>query len=139
MDHSVFMDKMLIPDENSLSEALGNTYQLWKELLDSTINANKNLVAEWNYGGAKYGWSFRVKDKKRVIVYLLPRDKYFKAAFVFGDKAIDTITQSNISQTITNELLAAKKYTEGRGIRIDVLATEILPDVQHLVAIKLRH
>jgi len=41
---------------------------------------------EWNFPGKKYGWSFRIKDKKRAIVYLLPGDDAFMVAFVFGGR-----------------------------------------------------
>jgi hypothetical protein len=77
-------------------------------------------LAEWNYPGKKYGWSYRIKDKKRAIIYFLPRDKYFKVAFVFGQKATDIVLASNISREIKTELEQATKYAEGRGIRIDI-------------------
>lgn len=70
--------------------------------------------------GEKYGWNFRIKDKKRAIIYFLPRDNYFKVAFVFGQKATDTIMESDVSPGIRNDLEKATKYAEGRGIRIDV-------------------
>ncbi len=85
----------------------------------------------------KYGWSFRIKDKKRAIIYFLPREKYFKVAFVFGQKAYDIILESDISDEIKTELSKAKKYAEGRGIRIDVRNEEIISDIQKLIEIKL--
>ena len=63
----------------------------------------------------KYGWSFRIKDKRRAIIYFLPRKKYFKVAFVFRQKAYDIILESDISDEIKTELSKAEKYAEGRG------------------------
>ena len=86
---------------------------------------------------SKYGWSFRIDDKKRAILYLLPRDKFFKAAFVFGQKATEIILQSKISISIKKELEVAKVYAEGRGIRIDIKDDLPVDDIKKLVDIKL--
>jgi hypothetical protein len=137
MDKSILIDKDRIPENNDLIESLGTTYQLWQVIRDYVISKYPDGLEEWNYSGDKYGWSFRIKDKKRAIIYLLPRDKYFKAAFVFGQKATDTILQSQISTEIKKELESAKVYAEGRGIRIDINDEIIINDIKELVDIKL--
>ena len=134
---SIFQDKEVMPTEKDLVENLGNTYVLWKQIHDFVMIKYPKGLAEWNYPGKKYGWSFRIKDKKRAIIYFLPRDKFFKVAFVFGQKATDTILSSNISSEIKTELEQAKQYAEGRGIRIDVKNEMILPDIKRLIEIKL--
>ena len=72
-----------------------------------------------------------------MIIYLLPRDKYFKVAFVFGQKATDSILKSKISSEIMNELKSAKVYSEGRGIRISVTDKTLVNDVQKLISFKI--
>jgi len=93
----------------------------------------------WNYSGDKYGWSFRIKDKKRAIIYLLPRDKFFKIALIFGQKATDAIMDSQVNSSIKSELASAKVYAEGRGIRIDIMDETILNDLKILIDIKISH
>ena len=93
--------------------------------------------SEWNYPGKKYGWSYRIKDKKRAIIYFLPRDHSFKVAFLFGQKAMDVIMESSISLEIKDELKQATKQAEGRGIRIDVKNDSIMPDIKRLIEIRL--
>jgi len=68
---------------------------------------------------------------------LLPRDKYFKIALSFGQKAFDKIMSSSISDTIKLELSNAKAYAEGRGIRIEVKDNSILNDLEELIRIKI--
>lgn len=70
------------------------------------------------------------------LLYLLPRDGYFKAAFVFGQNATDTIFASSIDSYIQQELRAAKVYVEGRGIRIDVNDNTRMEDIKMLIRIK---
>jgi len=134
---SIFQDKATKPTKKDLIAKLDSTYNLWTRIKDFVLEKYPNGLSEWNYPGKKYGWSYRIKDKRRAIIYFLPRDKYFKVAFVFGQKAVDTIMESDISLEIKNELQQAKKYAEGRGIRIDVNNDLILPDIKKLVEVKL--
>jgi hypothetical protein len=134
---SVFLEKAKVPTKDDLMKALCDTYDLWTMLADFTKKVNPNATEEWKYSSEKYGWSFRISDKKRVLIYLLPRDKFFKVAFVFGQKATDEIMNSSVSETILKELKSAKVYAEGRGIRIDVKDKSIIKDVKKLIEIKI--
>jgi len=137
MEHSIFMDKLQVPTDVELRRILGDKYELWMEIRDRVIHLYPDGAEEWNFPGKKYGWSFRIKDKKRAIIYLLPRDGAFLAAFVFGGKAMVSILESDISETIKSDLKAAKVYAEGRGIRIPVPDRATLEDIYRLINIKL--
>jgi len=67
------------------------------------------------------------------------REKFFKAAFVFGQKATEKILESTISDSIKTELIAAKAYAEGRGIRIEVRDQLHCKDIEKLIEIKIAH
>jgi hypothetical protein len=138
MDTSIFPDKNNIPDEKVLKRALGSAYKNWKTIHKYVHSKYTSALDDWNFPGVKYGWSFRIKDKKRAIVYLAPRDKYFKAAFVFGQKATDEVMGSTVNNEIKEELSNAKVYAEGRGIRINVDDNNV-KDVLTLIDIKLRN
>lgn len=137
METSIFMNKSQRPDDNDLKSALGKTYSLWHLISDYVNTKNPLYVNEWNYPGVKYGWSFRIKDSKRAIIYLLPRKDYFKAAFVFGQKAAEDVFNGKISKEIKEELRKAKVYAEGRGIRIDIKDKKAVKDIKQLIDIKL--
>ncbi len=136
-DISIFTDKSIIPNNEDLVAHLGATYTLWNQIIEFVYQQYPNGKEDWNFPGKNYGWSFRIKDKKRAIIYFLPRENYFKVAFVFGQKALDQILETNIADSIKNDLLSAKKYAEGRGIRIDVKNENVIPDIQNLIEIKL--
>ena len=139
MDSSVFMDKDLIPSDSDLKEVLGGKYELWLEIRDRVLHLYPGGTEEWNFPGKKYGWSFRIKDKKRAIIYLLPREGAFLAAFVFGGKATDAIMESEVSEEIKSGLRSAKVYAEGRGIRIPVPDSSSLKDIYLLIDFKLAY
>ncbi len=132
---SIFKDKNKMPDDNAMLSALGDTYQLWRTIKDYVFTKYPQANELWSC--SKYGWSFRINDKKRAILYLLPRDKFFKVAFVFGQKATDIILQSSISREIKKEIESAKVYAEGRGIRIDIKGDSQINDIKELIDIKL--
>jgi hypothetical protein len=134
---SIFLDKNLKPTATDLEKGLANTFGLWQYLEAFTTTAYPNASCEWHYSGEKQGWHYRIKDTKRVLVYLLPRVGFFKAAFVFGEKALLHIYASDIAEAIKTELKNAKKYAEGTGIRIDVKDASVIPDLKKLVTFKI--
>jgi len=138
-DLSIFPDKSIQPTDKMLAENLKDMYPLWRQLYDEVFRQYPDGKPEWNFPGKKYGWSFRIKDKKRAIIYFLPHEGYFKAAFVFGDKAVAEIMKSKISDSIKTELNEARKYAEGRGIRIKIENENDIDDISRLIEIKLKY
>jgi hypothetical protein len=134
---SIFTDKNKTPDPESLKASLGSTFHLWQQICDYVLTAYPEGLEQWSW--SKHGWSYRIRDKRRAIIYLLPRNGFFKAAFVFGNKATDLIMGSSISALIKAELAAARAYAEGRGIRIDVKDEAVFPDICELIKIKLNN
>jgi hypothetical protein len=137
MEASVFTDKEKKPGDDDLAVALGATFKLWLSLKDFVLEKCPVALQEWHYPGEKYGWSFRIKDKKRAIIYFLPRERFFKVAFVFGEKATAQVLASGIAPAIKSLLEQAKAYAEGRGIRVDIRDKSGLADIKKLVEIKL--
>lgn len=136
-DISIFRDKSIRPTNSDLELKLGAFFDLWMQIEDIVFSKYPKGLWEWHFPGKKYGWSLRIKDKKRVIIYFLPRESRFKVAFVFGDKAVKKVLESDISSFVKTELSQAKKYAEGRGIRINIENEAIIPDIEQLIAIKL--
>ena len=137
METSYFMEKIQLPTNNELFVPLGNTYALWMKICDFVFGKYPAAVEEWNFPGRNYGWSFRIKDKKRAIIYLGPRSGYFRVAFVFGQKAVDKILESDISEGIKTDLMKSKVYMEGRGLWIDLKDETFIDDIKKLITIKI--
>lgn len=139
MDTSIFMDKKVVPTNTHLEVSLSDSCEVWKIIEEYVHLKYPFALNEWNYSDDKYGWSYRIKDKKRVIIYLLPRDGFFKVAFVFGQKATDAILANSISDAIKSELAAARVYAEGRGVRITVRDDSNREDIKELIDIKIAY
>ena len=139
MEAITFPDKDKMPVDEELRNILGSVTDIWFGIKQMVHEKYPKATDEWNYGGKKYGWHFRIKDKKRAILYFLPSHGYFMVAFVFGQKATDAILNSDIDESIKTDLLNARVYAEGRGIRIEIRDESLLGDISKLTDIKLAH
>jgi len=95
------------------------------------------LSVDWGYSGKKWGWTLRLKQKKRTILYMTPRGDHFVAGFALGQKAVDAAHASDISQSRLDMIDGSQKYAEGRAVRIDVRVADDVRDVIKIAAIKM--
>lgn len=135
MDASIFTDKDHAPVSADLKQALGKSYTWWQELVNYVLEQHPVAKEEWNF--SKAGWNCRIKDSKRVIVYMMPCAGFFKASFVLGARATAVILESDIPEDIKTAIAAAKVYAEGRGVRIEVKHIRTLQSVIKIARVKL--
>jgi hypothetical protein len=137
MSTSIFTDKSTEPTTASLLEVLGATGVLWTDLRQYLEEEYGPLVEEWKHYGQKSGWLLKLLRKKRNLFFLTPYDGCFRMTFVFGDKAVAAIEESDVPREIIEELRQARKYAEGRGVSLSLRTPEDMATVKKLVAIKL--
>lgn len=75
--------------------------------------------------------------KKRNVLFVVPCDKYIRAAFTLCEKASDLIYSSELPISIKNELFESKKYAEGRTIQVTVKTDDDFDSILKLIRIKL--
>ena len=136
MSLSIFEDKTHQPTAFDLEIKLGQAYSFWKDIVEQMQGNFQNVVEEWAYSGAKYGWSMRLCIKKRRIIYLTPCEYSMKVGMVLGQKAYDQIAELDINPALKELVLSAPKYGEGYGFSFDLEKEEWLEDVKKLIAVK---
>ena len=133
---NAFVNRAVQPTAQEVDAALGASAEIWKQLVDWL--AEKGVAdQEWQSISPKYGWSLRLKLKKRTIVYLSPCIGCFRVAFVLGDRAVAAARQSDLSKSTLKLLDEAPRYAEGTGVRLMVKGAKDLPAVRKLALIKL--
>ena len=132
MQPNAFIGKKSKPTARELSAALGPSYPLWQKLI-----AEPQLTPEWNSYSPKAGWSLKLKQKSRTILYLGPCNGSFRAAFVLGDKALAAAKASNLPKSALKLLAEARKYPEGNAIRFEEVTAADLPSIATLAQIKI--
>ncbi len=134
---SAFDDPAQPPSADDLRHTLGSAADLWGALLQHVHSACAPLSELWNHSGAKFGWSLRLKQKDRVILYLTPQRGAFLVGLVLGERAAQGAEAGSLPPLALAALTAAPKYAEGRGIRLSVTSHATLEAVQALIPFKL--
>ena len=134
---SAFDDKSRLPNERDLAEMLGPTSALWNDLKAHLASHYEPLTEQWNYSGKNYGWGLQLKQKKRTVLYMTPCQGYFLASFALGEKAVQAAHQSDLPDSVLSVIDSARKYAEGRGVRLEVRSKTDLESIKKLAAIKM--
>lgn len=133
---SVFADKAKPPRETDVVEALGRSSVHWRAITDTLAHDHTPLDASWVYSGAAWGWALRLRHRKRSLVYLTPCRKHFLAGFALGDKAVLAAQAAGLPRAVLRVIRDAKKYAEGRAVRLEVRNKLDRDVVLRLVSIK---
>lgn len=139
MEPNAFIGKSKKPTDDALVVALGPSKKLWDQLVSELADELGADIQEWNSYSPKAGWSLRVKQKKRMIVWLAPCLGCFRVAFILGDKAVKAARQSKLPKQVLKVLDEAPRYPEGTGVRLTVKAAGDLAAIHELAAIKLKN
>ena len=134
---SIFDDKSKPPKEAELATALKESFLFWNELKKLISLRFKPLSTEWGYTSKTTGWGMRLKNKDRIILYMTPRDGHFLASFALGEKAVKAAHEDDLPVSVVTIIDNAKKYAEGRGVRIEVRNGRDVRNVEKLAAIKM--
>jgi hypothetical protein len=70
---------------------------------------------------------------------LKPCYNYFRVAFIFGDKAVKAIEESNLPAALIEEVKNARKDAEGRGLRIEMKKKTQIEHIIKLTSIKVNN
>jgi len=134
---SVFDDKEKQPGRKDLEAALGRTAKVWAQLIDHLKKHYDPAVEEWCFAGNKWGWSLKVKRKKRAIFYMTPTKGCFQVGFALGEKAVNAALEMNLPKKVLDVIEEAPRYAEGRGVRLDVRKIADLKPIQKLAVAKM--
>jgi len=121
---SVFDDKERQPRDADVAEALEATYTLWEDLKSQIASQFDPLSVDWGFAGKNYGWSLRLKQKKRTVLYMTPCRGHFLVGFALGEKAVDAAHQRPRSRWPTDlrsqRMVVDAGTREERGCQTDL-------------------
>ncbi len=137
MAFSAFDDKSHEPQAKELQHVLGRSRAHWDKLVAHVAAEFAPMTSTWGFAGAKWGWSLRLKQKKRTVLYMTPCHKHFVVGFALGEKAVKAAHAVPLSDAILATIDGAAKYAEGRGVRIEVRTKKDLAGVEGLAAVKM--
>ncbi|MCK5454649.1 MAG: DUF3788 domain-containing protein [Calditrichia bacterium] len=139
MSKSIFSEREHKPDSELLSKVLGESHPLWQEIKEHLNQTFGEIVEEWKYYGLKSGWVLKMLKKKRNLFFFIPMQSFFVISFVFGNKAVNQILETDFPDEIKAAIRNARKYAEGRGLPIEVRSENEVEQVKTLVEIKVNN
>ena len=139
MSNRNFSNKLIIPDEEMLASEIGETKKYFDQICRFIEEETGNLTPEWKHYGQKAGWALKLISKKRNLMFVGPEEGFFRIAFVFGDRAVEAIMKSSLPEAIKDELMNARKYAEGRGIRFEIRNESEMVSILQLIRIKIQN
>jgi hypothetical protein len=134
---SFFDDKAKPPDDADLALALKGSFAFWNDLKQRIAARFTPLSFEWGFTSKSTGWGMRVKRGERIILYMTPCQGYFLVSFALGQKAVAAAQNSDLPASILKTIDSAKKYAEGRGVRLEIRKATDVPSVEKLAVIKM--
>ena len=132
MSPNAFIGSKLPPADDQLTEKLGAARALWDELIAALALPG----SEWNSYSPKAGWSLKLKQGKRTIVYLSPCEGCFRVAFILGAKAVAAAHEQKLPKALLKRIDESPRYPEGTGVRFEVTSAKHLADIRKLAALK---
>lgn len=136
---SVFDDTSKKPTAPLLAARLGSASALWADLKRLVTMETGHWNEAWGFTAQSTGWSLRLKEGDRVILYMTPCEGHFLASFALGEKAVAAARKGALPASILRTIDASKRYGEGRGVRLEVRTAGDVRDAAALALLKLSH
>jgi hypothetical protein len=137
MAFSALDDKAREPTDADVAEVLGDASPLWIDLKALMASQFDPLAEDWTFSGKKWGWSLRLKNKKRAILYMTPSTGFFHVGFALGEKAVAAAHERDLPQSLLEIIDKSQKYAEGRAVRLQVRSPADLENVIKVATIKM--
>ncbi|MGL6298371.1 MAG: DUF3788 domain-containing protein [Methanobacteriaceae archaeon] len=136
MATSIFDNKEIIPDEEDLKEVLKENMDLWNQLIKYLEEEYGPIKAEWKFYSKKAGWSYKVSNKKRNLIFLIPNDEYFIATVNMSLKVSEILLDIDLPKDIKNIITKTKAYSEGKSILINIKNNEDIKNIKTILNIR---
>jgi len=134
---SAFDDGSVEPAREDLEGVLGRSLGRWDEILEGLEQRFSPVTRSWGFSGPKWGWNLRVRQGKRVIVYLTPQARQLVAGFALGERAVRHALAQGLADETARALEEAPRYAEGRGLRLIVRNRKQAAEVLKLAEAKM--
>lgn len=134
MEPLYLKDKNILPTEDILENALGESYTAFKVFESKLTDQGINL--EWNYYNDGKAWLCKMLFKKKNLGWLYVYDKYFKVSCFFMEKHLEDIDQLDISSSIKEDFLNNGSTGKLKPMTVAMYTKELPMDVMTMILFK---
>ena len=136
MEVLLLREQEIFPSEEVLKAVLGQVYDVLAELEKQVTQGEFPLTLNWNYYRDGKSWFCKVCHKKKTIFWLSVWNGFFKTAFYFTEKHLESIAELDISEQIKEDFCQMKSIGKLRPMIISIDKQEQLADLLKIVKFK---
>jgi hypothetical protein len=136
MEEILLRDSSIYPSKEVLEKALGNSYNVYNEFIDTITSPELGLFPEWRYYNDGKSWLCKVGYKKKTVFWLSIWENYFKLGFYFTEKNCLGIAELNIDEKIKEAFSQSKNIGKLIPLGIDMSRKEQIEDVKKIIEYK---
>ncbi|MCL2116258.1 MAG: DUF3788 domain-containing protein [Methanobrevibacter sp.] len=137
MATSIFDIKEIIPNDEDLEGVLKSSLDTFNKLISYLKSEYGSLNKEWKFYSKNAGWTLRISNKKRNLVFISPNDDYFLVNINMSVKVSKIVLDLDDVSDNTKELIKqGKVYAEGTSVLIEVRNKEDLEDIKTILNIR---
>jgi hypothetical protein len=127
------------PRKREIEDLLGKSGPLWTGLYADLSSQFGPFDEKWSFSRKANHWRLQLKEKKkkRTLLYLIPLPGCFRAAFTLGEKACTAAHAGTVPASVLDIIEHARRYPEGRGVRLEVRSRKDVENVKALAVIKM--
>ena len=133
----IFDNKEIVPNDEDLENVLKGSLSVYNELISFLENDYGPLTNEWKFYSKEAGWTLKISNKKRNLLFFSPNEDYFLVTVSMGMKVSKIVLDSDISDN-TKDLIKQATVCGGgnRYILIEIRNEEDLEDIKTIINIR---
>ena len=136
MEVLLLREQEIFPSEEVLKTVLGQVYDVLAELEKQVTQGEFSLTLNWNYYKDGKSWFCKVCHKKKTVFWLSVWEGFFKTAFYFTEKHLESIAELDISGQIKENFCKMKPVGRLLPMIFNINQKEQLEDLLKVVTFK---
>jgi hypothetical protein len=127
-------DENIYPDETVLRSILGQSYEIYMDLLDLFQKYEMNY--EWRYYHDGKAWLCKVQKKKKTIVWMSAWKGFMQATIYFPLKFLEPVLALDVSEETKEKITNTKNVGKSKPCIFEIRSKGILVDLEKVMNLK---
>ena len=135
-NQKVLGDESIYPDEKVLKNLLGDSYQVFCDLIK--LYDENGMTHEWRYYHDGNLWLLKVQKKSKTIVWMSAQIGHMNGTLYFPEKYIDEVFKLELSEEWKEKFRAAAKVGKSLPCTFEIREPAVLVDFEKVMQLKMK-
>ncbi|HNW76891.1 MAG TPA: DUF3788 family protein [Bacteroidales bacterium] len=131
-------NKEVFPTPEVLTQALGESYRAFHELMTTLAAPGYGMETEWRYYNDGKAWLCKITRKKKTVCWLSVWDHFFKISCYFTLKHREGILDLNIPEEIKQDFRTREPVGKLIPLIMEIREPGQIPDLLKVLEYKVR-